>query len=96
MAGGSTFGSAQSLQRSEQEANTKTLVSCSNVRLSHAAQASVRSHRRRAPAQRRVISSVFWADSAHRDDRFDIPTTTGIPNNGGEGFRILCFPAFDG
>ena len=26
----------------------------------------------------------------------DIPTTTGIPNNGGEGFRILCFPAFDG
>ena len=26
----------------------------------------------------------------------DIPTTTGIPNNGGEGFRFLGFPAFDG
>jgi peptide/nickel transport system substrate-binding protein len=22
----------------------------------------------------------------------DIPTTTGIPNNGGEGFRFLGFP----
>src|SRR6516164_4763109 len=26
----------------------------------------------------------------------DIPTTTGIPNNGGERFRFLGFPAFDG
>ena len=26
----------------------------------------------------------------------DLPTTTGIPNNGGEGFRFLGFPAFDG
>jgi ABC-type transport system substrate-binding protein len=26
----------------------------------------------------------------------DIPTTAGIPNNGGEGFRFLGFPAFDG
>jgi hypothetical protein len=26
----------------------------------------------------------------------DIPTTTGIPNNGGEGVRFLGFPAFDG
>jgi len=26
----------------------------------------------------------------------DIPTTTGIPNNGGEGFRFLGFPAVDG
>ncbi len=26
----------------------------------------------------------------------DIPTTSGIPNNGGEGFRFLGFPAFDG
>ena len=26
----------------------------------------------------------------------DIPTATGIPNNGGEGFRFLGFPAFDG
>jgi peptide/nickel transport system substrate-binding protein len=26
----------------------------------------------------------------------DTPTTTGIPNNGGEGFRFLGFPAFDG
>src|SRR5208283_3873422 len=26
----------------------------------------------------------------------DIPTTTGLPNNGGEGFRFLGFPAFDG
>ena len=26
----------------------------------------------------------------------DIPTTTGIPNNGGEGYRFLGFPAFDG
>jgi ABC-type transport system substrate-binding protein len=25
----------------------------------------------------------------------DIPTTTGIPNNGGEGFRFLGFPVFD-
>jgi peptide/nickel transport system substrate-binding protein len=26
----------------------------------------------------------------------DTPTTTGIPNNGGEGYRFLGFPAFDG
>jgi peptide/nickel transport system substrate-binding protein len=26
----------------------------------------------------------------------DTPTTTGIPNNGGEGFRFCGFPAFDG
>jgi len=26
----------------------------------------------------------------------DIPTTSGIPNNGGEGYRFLGFPAFDG
>jgi peptide/nickel transport system substrate-binding protein len=26
----------------------------------------------------------------------DTPTTTGIPNNGGEGCRFLGFPAFDG
>jgi ABC-type transport system substrate-binding protein len=26
----------------------------------------------------------------------DTPTTTGIPNNGGEGFRFWGFPAFDG
>ena len=26
----------------------------------------------------------------------DIPTTIGIPNNGGEGFRFLGFSAFDG
>src|SRR3984893_15517815 len=25
----------------------------------------------------------------------DIPTTGGIPNNGGEGYRFLGFPAFD-
>ena len=25
----------------------------------------------------------------------DIPTTGGIPNNGGEGFRFLGYPAFD-
>jgi len=37
IAGGSAFGSAQSLQRSEHEANSKTLASCSNARLSHAA-----------------------------------------------------------
>jgi peptide/nickel transport system substrate-binding protein len=26
----------------------------------------------------------------------DLPTVTGIPNNGGEGFRFLGFPAYDG
>jgi ABC-type transport system substrate-binding protein len=26
----------------------------------------------------------------------DTPTTTGIPNNGGEGYRFCGFPAFDG
>jgi peptide/nickel transport system substrate-binding protein len=26
----------------------------------------------------------------------DIPTTGGIPNNGGEGYRFLGFPVFDG
>jgi ABC-type transport system substrate-binding protein len=26
----------------------------------------------------------------------DIPTTAGIPNNGGEGYRFLGFPVFDG
>jgi peptide/nickel transport system substrate-binding protein len=26
----------------------------------------------------------------------DTSTTTGIPNNGGEGFRFCGFPAFDG
>jgi len=26
----------------------------------------------------------------------DLPTTSGIPNNGGEGYRFLGFPAFDG
>src|ERR1700722_7344971 len=26
----------------------------------------------------------------------DTPTTTGIPNNGGEGFRFCGMPAFDG
>src|SRR5216683_4486638 len=26
----------------------------------------------------------------------DTPTTTGIPNDGGEGFRFCGFPAFDG
>ena len=26
----------------------------------------------------------------------DIPTTSGIPNNGGEGYRFLGFTAFDG
>src|SRR5262249_47792794 len=25
----------------------------------------------------------------------DTPTTTGIPNNGGEGYRLCGFPAFD-
>ena len=25
----------------------------------------------------------------------DLPTTGGIPNNGGEGFRFLGYPAFD-
>ena len=25
----------------------------------------------------------------------DLPTVTGIPNNGGEGFRFLGFPAYD-
>src|SRR5271170_6847521 len=25
----------------------------------------------------------------------DIPTTGGIPNNGGEGFRFLGYPAYD-
>src|ERR1700739_4459978 len=25
----------------------------------------------------------------------DIPTTGGVPNNGGEGFRFLGYPAFD-
>ncbi len=25
----------------------------------------------------------------------DLPTTTGIPNNGGEGFRFLGYPAYD-
>jgi peptide/nickel transport system substrate-binding protein len=26
----------------------------------------------------------------------DLPTVTGIPNNGGEGFRFLGYPAYDG
>jgi len=26
----------------------------------------------------------------------DLPTVTGIPNNGGEGFRFLGYPACDG
>jgi peptide/nickel transport system substrate-binding protein len=26
----------------------------------------------------------------------DLPTVTGIPNNGGEGYRFLGFPAYDG
>ena len=25
----------------------------------------------------------------------DLPTTHGIPNNGGEGFRFLGYPAYD-
>ena len=25
----------------------------------------------------------------------DLPTVTGIPNNGGEGFRFLGYPAYD-
>src|ERR1700736_3648096 len=25
----------------------------------------------------------------------DLPTVTGIPNNGGEGYRFLGFPAYD-
>jgi peptide/nickel transport system substrate-binding protein len=26
----------------------------------------------------------------------DLPTVTGIPNNGGEGFRFLGYPVYDG
>jgi hypothetical protein len=26
----------------------------------------------------------------------DLPTVTGIPNNGGEGYRFLGYPAYDG
>jgi hypothetical protein len=26
----------------------------------------------------------------------DIPTTSGVPNNGGEGYLFLGLPAFDG
>jgi hypothetical protein len=26
----------------------------------------------------------------------DIPTTSGVPNNGGEGYPFLGLPAFDG
>jgi peptide/nickel transport system substrate-binding protein len=26
----------------------------------------------------------------------DLPTVTGVPNNGGKGFRFLGYPAYDG
>jgi len=45
---------------------------------------------------------IVHADSASADNVMrvgmtaaDIPTTGGIPNNGGEGFRFLGFPVFD-
>jgi hypothetical protein len=67
------FEPARSLQRLGYEENAKTLASSSNARLSHAAQASLGSHRRRAPAQRCGIAPVFWTDSAHRHDRLRHP-----------------------
>src|SRR5215469_2017636 len=50
-----------------------------------------------------VASSSFASlGIAHADNTMrvgmtasDIPTTGGIPNNGGEGFRFLGYPAYD-
>ena len=48
-----------------------------------------------------LLSAAAWFPTFGQTLRIamtasDIPTTTGIPNNGGEGFRFLGFPAFDG
>ena len=53
-------------------------------------------HRRRIAAQLRGKRPGICANPSHCDDRSRYPDHQRHPNNGGEGYRFLGFPAFDG
>ena len=60
-------------------------------------------HRRRLLATSTTAAFTGWEASAASAQVLriamtasDLPTVTGIPNNGGEGFRFLGYPVYDG